>query len=214
MQNNMYTYISNNNNINTPLIEPLSNNKKKIINYIFKRLIMFMIHVSLIALFEILFFFYIVSVYEDKALINLISEYTRSVPNICNNMSYQQKEYITMFFNKYINKTNIIINANISYILRTIYNNKLYISSWMYFVGIFIINLFFLGINYFMKLNINLFKILLDNIFMIIILGIYEYIFFYTIILKYENISYNELTLTMVNSFDLCIIPNITNKKN
>jgi hypothetical protein len=41
---------------------------------------------------------------------------------------------------------------------------------------------------------------------MIIILGIYEYIYFSSIILKYNTISTPELTQNIVNEFDNCLL--------
>ncbi len=200
---------------------PLSDNKNTNNNnqnkyypikyYIFKRLIMFMIHLGLISIFEIFFFFYIISQYEDNAFISLINTYTQNIPFMCKSFNTTEKIFFTYIFDSFVNKTTIINTANDAYNQRKIQNNNLLLLSIYYFSGVTLINIILFAIKFYYKIKINLKRILLDNLFMIIILGLYEYLFFKTVILQYRSISSDELTLNIVNNFNNCLYNNNTN---
>ena len=188
-----------------------SNKYYSIKYYIFKRLLMFMIHLGLISIFEIFFFFYIISQYEDNALISLINTYTQNIPFMCKSFNTTEKIFFTYVFDSFVNKTIIINTANDAYNQRKIENNNLLLLSIYYFLGVTLINIILLVIKFFYKIKINFKRILLDNLFMIIMLGLYEYLFFKTVILQYRSISSDELTLNIVNNFNNCLYNNNTN---
>jgi hypothetical protein len=173
-----------------------------------KKLIMFMTHLSLISIFEIFFFFSIVSIYENKAITEIIATFFSKITKKCNDLNNFQKEEITYIFNALINTTLINKNAYLSKKQRLEFNNNLYKNAWIYFIIIFSIDLILLLIKFFYKIKINLYKILIENLFMIIILAIYEYMFFKIIILPYQNISHDELLHLIINYFNNCLIKN------
>lgn len=179
---------------------------KSIMIYLLKKLFMFMFHLTLISIFEIIFFFSIVSIYENKAIIGVIINFFKKTPTMCNNMNYYQKEYFTNIFNSIINTTKVNENSIISSVSRNLYNNKLFVDSWMYFLIIIGIDIILLLVKIYYKIKINLKKIILENIVMILILGIYEYMFFKTIILLYQNISQDELIKLIVEEFNNCLV--------
>lgn len=179
---------------------------KNILVCILKKLFMFMIHLTLISIFEIIFFFSIVSTYENKAITSVIVSFFNSVPSYCNELNYQEKFNFTNIFNLLVNTTQININSNYSADERKSFNNTLFVNAWMYFLVIIGIDIFLFIVKYIYKIKINLKKIILDNFGMIIILAIYEYMFFKSIILLYENISKNELIKLMVGQFNTCLI--------
>jgi hypothetical protein len=182
----------------------------KVLMYSCKRSIMFMLHLGLISLFEIIFFFNIVSVYEDNALINIMSTFTQSIPGICTSLNVTDKEIFTYVFRSFVNIKQINYNAQNAFEIRNKYNSKLVLISWMYFLGVIVINLILLICKFFLKFKINLVRIFFDNIIMIILLGLYEFLFFRTVILQYQSISTEELTKTIVNQFTNCVIGNNT----
>jgi hypothetical protein len=182
----------------------------KVLIYSCKRSIMFMQHLGLISLFEIIFFFNIVSVYEDNALINLISTFTHNIPGICTSLNMTNKEIFTYVFQSFINVNQINYNAQNAYEIRNKYNSKLVLISWMYFLGVILVNFILLICKFFLKFKINLMRIIFDNIIMILLLGFYEFLFFRTIILQYQSISVDELTKNIINQFNNCLISNNT----
>ena len=161
----------------------------KVLMYICKRLIMFMLHLGLISLFEIVFFFNIVSVYEDNALINLISTFTQNIPGACTSLNMTDKEIFTYVFRSFVNINQINNNAQNAYETRHKYNSKLVLIAWMYFLGVVLVNFILLICKFFLKFKINLMRIIFDNLIMILLLGFYEFLFFRTVILQYQSIS-------------------------
>lgn len=179
---------------------------KNILVYLQKKLFMFMTHLTLISIFEIIFFFSIVSTYENKAITSVIVGFLNSVPTYCNELNYQEKLNFSNIFNSLVNISQIDINSNHSAVKRKSFNDKLFVNAWMYFLVIVAIDIFLFIVKYIYKIKINFKKIMLDNFGMILILAIYEYMFFKSIILLYENISQNELIKLMVNQFNTCLI--------
>jgi hypothetical protein len=189
--------------INIPNKKNKCNNKYFI--YFVKRLLLFLIHLNLIALFEIFFFFYVVANYEDSALYGVIDGYTDTIDTFCIHANYTEKIYITNIIQKF-NYTSIYNNYLYSHTHRIKYNHHIFVIAWMFFLAISFFNCILLSLNKILKLKINLYKMLIDNIFMIIILGIFEYIFLQTIILKYSNVTTNELTKYIFDNFNECLI--------
>lgn len=179
---------------------------KNIMIYVLKKLFMFMFHLTLISIFEIIFFFFIVSIFENKGIIGIINNFFNQVPGICNNMNFYQKEYFTNVFNSIVNTTVVNENSIIASTSRIIYNNKLFLNAWIYFLIIIGIDILLLIIKICYKIKINFKKIILENIAMIVILGIYEYLFFKSIILLYKNISQDELIKLIMEEFTNCLI--------
>lgn len=178
---------------------------KKIIKYVFKRLLMFMIHLGLISLFEIIFFFKIVSQYENQAILNLIGGFFNNQQENCQLLNSTQKAIFTEVFSYLFNVTEINNNSLESYNNRKSYNYELYLKSWYYFIAIVLINIFLMIVKFYYKIKINLKKICMDNLFMIIILGIYEYIFLKSIILQYNTISGNEVIKFISDKYTSCL---------
>jgi hypothetical protein len=178
----------------------------KFLKYSLKKLIMFMFHLSLISIFEIIFFFSIVSTYENKAITEVIINFFNKVPSVCNSLSLPQKENFTEIFNSIVNITDINYNSFISSNKRKIFNHGLFVNAWMYFLIIIGIDLILLLIKCYCKIKINFKKIILENLVMISILALYEYMFFKSIILLYDNISKNELIKLMAGQFNTCLI--------
>lgn len=179
---------------------------KRVMIYCLKKLFMFMIHLLLISIFEIIFFFSIVSIYENEAIVSVIISFFNEVPYACNEMNEMEKLNFTNIFNLMLNTTDIDNNANMAVIKRKAYNHNLFINAWMYFLIIVGINIVLFIIKYFYKIKINFKKIILENIVMILILGIYEYLFFKSIILLYQNISQSELIKIIVGQFNTCLV--------
>ena len=180
--------------------------KNKYINSIIKKLLIFLIHLNLIALFETLFFIFIVSKHEETAIYNVINSYSDNILMLCNSLNVTEKIYIYNLFN-YTNEYNQLKNlSNISYDRRVIHNNNLFNLAWTYFFIILSINCFLLFIKCVFKLKIKIKKIVCDNLTMIIILAIYEYLFFKNIISNYDNISKNELSRNIYDQFSQCFI--------
>jgi hypothetical protein len=169
---------------------------------IINKLMLFFIHLFLISMFEVVFFFNYVTKYEDKALIDIFNSLTNSVTNTCTNFNNQTKVIIDDIFNIFVNTTKINQDSLKAYDYRNMINHNLFINAILYFIGIALINILLFVINkIYYKRKINYKDILLDNMIMITILGIYEYIFFTNIVFRYITITPEEITKNEINNF-------------
>ena len=102
----------------------------------------------------------------------------------------------------FINQTIIDDKGSTAFTARTAYNNNLIRTSWLYFGGISSV---FFGIALIGKLKaykIDWISILREHFALITLLGLYEWMFFSTIILKYQAVSMPELDSMVINQFE------------
>ena len=196
--------------------------------FIFKRFMMFIIHLSLISIFEIIFFFSVIVSYENLSMTGVIDAFASPIINKCSNFNNAEKQIFYGLVNSIINITDLNNNAANELSERTTKNNIILGYAWLYFgiiTGVSLITIItnFLNFKFLtlqnqeltqplvisenIKINkkhVNLIKIIMDNIIMITILGLYEYLFFKTVILKYQPISNNELIQYFINKLSIC----------
>jgi hypothetical protein len=161
-------------------------------NYYLDFLLRLLFHVSLISIFETIFFFVYVSTLEDNGILSIVNGYIEDVTDTCSNLNTQQKIFIQDLL-IIVNATTIIQNGNISEEMRNVYNKKLFNQAWYYMAGI--VSLFAclsIGLFY-KKYKINYKIVVLENLTMILLLGIYEFMFFQTIIFPYQAIGASEI---------------------
>jgi hypothetical protein len=182
--------------------EEISFHYKDRCEIVINKLMLFFIHLFLISLFELIFFFNYVTKFEDNALVSVFNSLTNSITNICSNFNSETKVIVDDIFNMFFNTTIINQKALIAYNNRNEINHILFINAIMYFVVILAVNILLYIINkVYYKRRINYKDILLDNLIMITILGIYEYIFFSNIVFKYVTITPDEITKNEINNF-------------
>ena len=172
------------------------------IEYTINKLIMFMQHLFLITMFELIFFFNYVTKYEDNALISVFNSLTESIVNSCSNLNDQSKMIVDDIFKLFVNTTQVNENAMKSYNSRMVVNNSLMVKAISYFIGVLGINIMLIcGNKCTINKKINYKEIIIDNLIMITLLGIYEYIFFSNIVFKYLSISNDEIFQNFQNKF-------------
>ena len=82
---------------------------------------------------------------------------------------------------------------------RNTYNQGLILNSWLYTAGIAVV---FTGLsvsNHLCKNEVNWRNLILENLTLVALLGLYELMFFSTVILKYQSISIQELYGLVIN---------------
>ena len=172
------------------------------IEYTINKLIMFMQHLFLITMFELIFFFNYVTKYEDNALISVFNSLTESIVNSCSSLNNQSKIIVDDIFKLFVNTTQVNENAIKSYNSRMLVNNSLMVKAISYFIGVLGINIMLIcGNKCTINKKINYKEIIIDNLIMITLLGIYEYIFFSNIVFKYLSISNDEIFQNFQNKF-------------
>ena len=160
----------------------------------------FSVHLTLISIFEALFFWKFVVETEDNALTQMIEQYAASLMNVCANLTYIQRDILRDFVDESFNDT--AANAISSYIQREDYNRILFRNSWLICgcLGLTCTGLIALGIV--KEYSIDWRTIAGDNIALVTLLGMYEWIFFSKIVLQYKTISQQELNGIILDQFN------------
>jgi len=214
------------NSINIGIDSKISNNYissyKLLIIKILYKLFYYFLHLSLISLFETLFYFFYISGQENNGINKNIIDITGDISNVCNSIPIDMK-YLIIEYVKAINNTNYINSIN----EKNANNNELFKNAMIY-VYTFISITFFIGLVLFYvkykydkyrinNINVasgglnnisyvyNWTNIFFDTITILCVLFIYEYNFFMYIVKKYSPISKYELEHYAKNEFlELC----------
>lgn len=166
---------------------------------IFNNLFRFLFHITLISLFETLFFFIYVSTLEDTGIKNTINGLIESIVLSCSTFNESEKIIVNDILVLFINTNQTITDGNIVQQKRLNYNNNLFNRAWIYVgsLGILLaVFSTFLGIYY--PRHIKWRELILENIGLVVMLAIYEYMFFSTIIMPYLPISAEEIERNIV----------------
>jgi len=165
------------------------------------KLILFFVHLFLIAMFELIFFFNFVTKYEDKALVDVFNQMTNQATSICSTLNQNDKTLVDDFIRLFLNTTQINQASNIAYNVRSNYNYTLLTKAVYYFLFVCGINIVLILLNcVWFRRKINYKTIIIDNLVMITFLGLFEYLFFSTIIFNYQTISPDELNRQISDS--------------
>jgi hypothetical protein len=156
-------------------------------------LIKLLLHITLISVFETLFYFLYVSSLENNGIENAINTFINGAIEDCYNMSVEQIEVIDNVLETYINASDVIQKGNTEELVRHKYNKHILNIAWGYvsgLAGLFVILSVYTRVR---KIKINWKNLVLENFAMVILLGLYELLFFNTIVHKYLPISTEEL---------------------
>lgn len=162
------------------------------------RTLSFGIHITLIGIFETLFYFLFVSKSEDEGIQLTINNYIQGVLTQCSSWNTNTTIYINDFLSLLINTTQVINQGQSSSIERKSYNSKLEVQAWLYVVSLFIVISSLAGFSNCSKFPIPWKRIILENLCMVTLLGLYEFFFFKTIIYNYRSLTFEELNLNIV----------------
>ena len=161
----------------------------------------FSLHLTLIGLFETLFFWHFVSESEDSALIKLVDNYAQGVLGSCASLTDQQRVAVRNFTALFINQTQSDAAGAVALSARNIYNGILLRKSWLYFGAIMTLFMSLTAVGHCKRYKTNWRSLITENIALVGILGLYEWMFFSTIVLKYQAISMPELDRMVVDEF-------------
>ena len=162
------------------------------------RILSFSLHILLISLFETLFFFLFVSKTEDAGLQQSLDNYLVSTLATCSSWSPNTTLVLNDILSLLLNATAVQEQGLVAAQRRHQFNEGLEWIAWSYTVGL--ATLFVsLGIGACScRCRIAWKRILIENGIMIALLGLYETIFFRTIIYRYQTMTEAELTAFLV----------------
>lgn len=162
------------------------------------------IHLFLISAFETVFFFTYVAGKEDKGIEGTIDSYYTPIKNSCPSWSNVTRWVIYEILSG--DEIQKIINDG-----QDSYNSRMKVNTQLLYYSL-IASAFFLvilggvtGILVYRSVKINWIKTISENIMMVVLLGLYEYVFFMTIIYNYNSISTNELNSYIANGIYDCV---------
>jgi hypothetical protein len=165
----------------------------------------FALHLTFISGFETLFFWLYVSASEDAALVGLINSYVRGAVAGCQNLTVAQRFNSSAFITALINQTNIDVAGVVAATERAIYNGILLRNSWLYCAAIACLFTILAGGARFRRLEVNWKHMVGENVALVTLLGIYEFMFFRTVIFRYRATTVDELDQMVVRELmDAC----------
>jgi len=159
----------------------------------------FTVHLILISIFETVFFWKYVSESEDQALINLVNHYIANTLVDCANMTVGQRTIVTDFLNLFLNQTVADAAGMSAAADRFSANGVLLRNSWLYVGGLVGLCATLAALAKYQKMALDWRHILGENLALVTLLGLYEWMFFHTIIFKYQSISFEELDQQIVD---------------
>ena len=171
----------------------------KVIDTIHRNAIRFTMHLALIALFETVFFWHIVAPSEDSALINLIQSYTSGMVSTIQSANPMNRTAFMEFFDIVVNVSQVDVQGSQAATTRNAFNAILQRNSWLYMGGLSAATAVLSAAAPLRRLPIKWSHIVGENVALIVLLGLYEYMFFRTIVFKYRATSMEELDAMVVD---------------
>ena len=156
-------------------------------------LIRFTLHIVLLAMFESIFFWSFVSVSEDDALQKLVGGYVSSTLQTCPSWNATARDIVTVLADALLNQSAIRAQGAAAAAARAAFNGDLFVRSWAYFGGLAGLLAALVAVPLAARRHMPWGVIVGENCVLILMLGLYELLFFKTIVLRYEAISGAEL---------------------
>ena len=154
----------------------------------------FLFHITLISIFETVFFFLYISGLEDNGILSTINYFVSSVVTSCSNLTEAERDVSNRFLQLFLNTSQIAAQSQSALLERTLFNNQLLQRSWIYVGavgGLFVC----LAIHSRMRrISVQWKSLVLENIGLVALLAAYEFMFFTTIIMPFKPISAQEIS--------------------
>ena len=148
----------------------------------YEKLVSLSIHISLISLFETIFFFQFISKAEDSGILKTIDGYVYDLADSCMAWPANVTSAVRQILQLVVSAQNVSAIAADSASRRSAANTDLQIQSWIYFAAITSLTAAFSGVAVYKKYKFHWRRVFIENIAMVTLLGLYEFVFFRTII--------------------------------
>ena len=158
----------------------------------------FVFHISLISIFESVFFFLYVSQLENNGITNTVGGFVNGIVSSCSNLSQPDQIVFNTVLSFFLNSSQVIAAGNSAFDQRSALNTALFNKSWIYvgsLGGLFVLLTIYSRLR---RLKIYWKHLVLENIGLVCLLAAYEYMFFSTIIFPYNPITADEIVRNTV----------------
>lgn len=165
------------------------------------------IHIFCISGFETLFYFLYVSQSENQGILTTINTYWKPILNDCAHWGNLTREVLYEILSTELNKTTIDARGDQATRDRLAYNGYLLHWSISYSgicLGAFLVTV---GIVYWKCIPVPWKRLFAESLMFVVLLGLYEYFFFRTIIYNYDTLSTPELNQYLVDGAFQCLLP-------
>jgi hypothetical protein len=139
-----------------------------------------------------------VSVDEDEGILSTTNYYTNSILNNCRNLTENQILMIDDVLELFVNTTTVSANGYNDFSHRTKLNQMLQVLSWNYVVGLFCFLCALIGFAKWRSYKLKWVSIICENLVLVSFLGIYEYMFFNTIVKNYLTETPGEISAKFI----------------
>jgi len=167
----------------------------------------FSVHVTLIALFETLFFWVFVSKKEDSSLVGLVNDYAGELLSQCDSMNTSQRIVFMDLVDMLVNQTQVASQGAAAAAARDLANGALLTNSWVYFGSLVVLTGGLAAGAKYRRLPVHWRQLVCENLGLIVVLGLYEYMFFSTVVYPYQSISQPELDRMLLTEIDASCSP-------
>jgi hypothetical protein len=160
----------------------------------------FAFHIFLISIFEVIFYFKFVSKDEDNGILGATNYYTSSIIKSCRGLNKNETALINSVLEKFINSSQVLATGYAASVQRSSINDSIYQLSLSYIWILASIQVLLFLVCYFKKFKLAWSSIIGENLALVIFLGLYELMFFETIIKKYQAETPQEISALFVRS--------------
>lgn len=163
------------------------------------------LHLLFISSFESIFYFLYVSVSEDAGIFSTINAYYLPLLNSCSKWTNTSRIILKDIISLGLNQSSIDSEGLHATQNRYIYNSGLRHTSLVYslvFLAVSICMVITIKVN---RIPIHWQRLFTEHISFVVLLGLYEYFFYRTIIYKYSTISTPELNKYIVDGLYQCL---------
>jgi hypothetical protein len=160
-------------------------------------LISFLFHIALISVFETLFFFFYVSTLENAGILKTVGSFTKTLLQDCQDLGPEERRLVEWTLAPYVNATEE--RGAVAEQRRASFNHELMLLSWYYVIGLVFAFLFAAGSGCYRRLPIPWRRLLLENCGLVLMLGIFEGLFFTTIVYPYLPVTSQEIAANTVS---------------
>jgi len=158
----------------------------------------FVFHITLISIFESVFFFVYVSQLEDNGIIHTVGGFVDGIVSSCVNLTQPDQIVFNTLLGLFLNSTQAIDDGNAAEQQRSALNTALFNRSWIYvgsLGGLFVLLTIYARLRH---ITIHWKHLVLENVGLVVLLAAYEYMFFSTIIFPYNPITGDEIVRNTV----------------